>query len=192
MNNDNKAKKIAGKRYTFYFDKNTVTALESFSAKTGMKKSHIVCGLIQLLSDSKLDNKYKTLHEEINRALHREESKRSLNNVEAIIERANQHLPDKFVKRQMSTLGFLPESVSWCSNCNKYCVVVVLDKLTDTSKLIGDLYLFKAQSSLEKLIVIMPYLYNNLDRQIIDMLYLSGIHISCALKLDSELIELYK
>lgn len=192
MNNDNKTKKIAGRRYSLYLDNGTITTLESFNAKTGMKKSHIICGLIQLLSDSKLDYKYKTLHEEINRALYREESKRSLTNVENIIERANQYLPNKFVKQQMSTLGFLPESVSWCSDCNKYCVIAVLDKLIDTSKLIGDLYLFKAQSNFEKLIVIMPYLYNNLDRQIIDMMYSVGIHISCALKLESELIELYK
>lgn len=188
---NNETNNLYAKRYTAYLGKEATDLLLSFKEKTGMKTSNIIAGLCRLLAVGKLDNKYKVLYDEVRKSFYYEESKLALGNIENIIERVNQNLPTKFTKKEVQTWDTLTNSVFWCSDCNKYCVVVALSTTNDLSKLIGDLYLFKANSGFEKIVVVIPHLYHNMERHIIDMLCLSDIYISSTLNLESCLVGFY-
>ena len=192
MNNDNETNKLPGKRITVYLECEAVKMLKDFKNKTGMKISNIVTGLCRLLSGGDLDNKYNVLYGAVKKSLYHEEFKQTLINTECIIERFNKLSQTKFTKQQMTSSDILTGSKLWCSDCKKYCVVVMPCEFIDSSKLIGDLYRFKADSNFEEIIVVANHLYNNMDRQIVNMLSVVGISISCTLKLETELIELYK
>lgn len=192
MNNNNETNKNTGKRITVYLECEAVKMLKDFKNKTGMKISNIVTGLCRLLSDGDLDNKYNHLYEEVKKSLYHEEFKQTIISTEDVIERFNRLSQIKFTNQQMTSSDILLDSKLWCSDCKKYCVVVVPCKFISNSKLIGDLYCFKADSNFEEIIVVANHLYNNMDRQIVNMLSVVGISISCTLKLESELIELYK
>lgn len=162
---------LSGKRSSFYLDNDANKALTFYTEKTGMKVSHVINGLLRLLSDAEEKPEYEQLYREVKKFFTREATERA-------IEYLNANIPPALIKSDKIGVECLERRALFWKTAEKgkeIGFIAICEPVSAFNFLVAHSIDLKMKHQLKELVVVITHGVDLLDPELVENV--SGLSI---------------